>query len=265
MTEEGKISNEEGKILNNKAQTFVDEAEISVDENEKAETHLPIAKLDKIVLLYAALGIMAVFFLMPFINAVIVSKITDQKTVFYFSIIASNLLFLLVIFLIKSFKHLTWAELGWKKVNFPRALIAVLKAWALIWLLHMIYAAIIYYYGLTPTENEPLMRLLEKPSLLNIAANILLIVFAAAVIEETLFRGILLGSLRTYFGTWTAIVLSAAVFSALHFEAFGFVPRFILGVGLGYLYVKHDSLFPSMGLHGLNNLLAVILILVFSQ
>jgi membrane protease YdiL (CAAX protease family) len=54
-------------------------------------------------------------------------------------------------------------------------------------------------------------------------------------------------------GVW----ISAALFSALHFQFFGFLPRMLMGVVLGYLVVWSGSLIPSMIAHFANNALAV--------
>lgn len=220
-------------------------------------------KLDKTVLIMIIAGIAVVYLLMMIINSSIYILHGQTKISYYYSIIASNSLFVLLILVIKFRKKITWAELGWKYVKFLPALKDVLKVWGLTWLIHIIYMLIIFSQGIIPEDNT-LSELLEKPTILFFIANIVLIAIAAPIIEETLFRGLLFSSLRTYFGLWTAIVISAAVFSALHFELIGFVPRLTLGIGLGYLYVKTGSLFPSIGLHGLNNFVAVILVSAFS-
>lgn len=220
-------------------------------------------KLDKTVLIMIIAGIAVVYLLMMIINSSIYILHGQTKISYYYSIIASNSLFVLLILVIKFRKKITWAELGIKYVKFLPALKDVLKVWGLTWLIHIIYMLIIFSQGIIPEDNT-LSELLEKPTILFFIANIVLIAIAAPIIEETLFRGLLFSSLRTYFGLWTAIVISAAVFSALHFELIGFVPRLTLGIGLGYLYVKTGSLFPSIGLHGLNNFVAVILVSAFS-
>lgn len=204
-------------------------------------------------------GIIAVFCLMMLINGFIFNNTADQKTAYYLSILASNTLFILLILLIKLSKGLSLAELGWRPAQWKTGMIDVLKIWGATWLIHIIYMLVLFALGINPPENQ-LMQLLQKPTLLILLANIFLIAIAAPIIEETLFRGLLFASLRTYFGCWTAIIISAAIFSALHFELVGFLPRFVLGVGLGYLYLKHHSIYPSMGLHAINNLIAVLMI-----
>jgi len=217
--------------------------------------------LNKNVLLYVFIGIFAVFASMILINTVIFQYTSEVKTGYYLSILVSNTLFLLVVLVTRLAKGLSWSELGWNKVEFRRSLINVLKVWGIIWIAHIIYMLIITFMGITLPENA-LTELLQKPTLLLLLANIFLVAVAAPIIEETLFRGLLLAGLRTYFGVWTAIVISAAIFSALHFEVIGFFPRFALGVGLGYLYTKSRSLYPAIGLHSLNNLIAVLIISV---
>ena len=49
------------------------------------------------------------------------------------------------------------------------------------------------------------------------------------------------------------IILGAIVFSAIHFQFYGFVPRFVLGLLLGYLAYVSRSLWPSILLHFINN------------
>lgn len=211
------------------------------------------------VLLYVFIGIIAVFGVTMIVNGYIFRYTTEIKTGYYLSILVSNFLFLLVILVTKFVKNLSWANLGWNKVNFFQSLKVVLKVWGIIWIAHITYLLIIFAMGITPPENA-LTELLEKPNLLLLLANVFLIAVVAPIIEETLFRGILFAGLRNYFGIWTAIIISATIFSALHLEVVGFVPRFALGVGLGYLYVKSGSIYPSMSLHSLNNLIAVLVI-----
>ncbi|KUO66397.1 MAG: hypothetical protein APF84_18235 [Gracilibacter sp. BRH_c7a] len=200
-----------------------------------------------------------VFGLTMIINGYIFRYTTEIKTGYYLSILVSNFLFLMVIIVIKIGKKLSWSNLGWNKIKFLQSFRAILKVWGIIWLAHIIYMIIIFAMGITPPENA-LAELLEKPNLLLLLANIFLIAVIAPIIEETLFRGLLFAGLRNYFGMWTAIIISAAIFSALHFELVGFVPRFALGIGLGHLYAKSGSIYPAMGLHSLNNLIAVLIL-----
>jgi sodium transport system permease protein len=80
-----------------------------------------------------------------------------------------------------------------------------------------------------------------------------------AVCEEFFFRGFLLSALRKSLSDPRAIVISSLLFGAfhlvaieqLHFERF--VPSTCLGLVLGWLCVRSESVLPGMVLHGVHN------------
>lgn len=79
-----------------------------------------------------------------------------------------------------------------------------------------------------------------------------------AVSEEFLFRGAVMGALKPY-GQGFAIVMSSVIFGLIHGNL-GQIPFAIAGgMFFAYLAVYSGSLIPSIILHGLNNLLSVIL------
>ncbi|WP_342329966.1 CPBP family intramembrane glutamic endopeptidase [Pedobacter sp. FW305-3-2-15-E-R2A2] len=88
--------------------------------------------------------------------------------------------------------------------------------------------------------------------------NIILIGILPAVCEELMFRGAIQRSLgRIFSNPHVAIWLSAFVFSAIHLQFYGFLPRFLLGAGFGYIYLWTRSLWYSIFAHFLNNAYAV--------
>lgn len=83
----------------------------------------------------------------------------------------------------------------------------------------------------------------------------------AGVCEEFLFRGIIQNEL--YKGTQNihvAIWVSAFLFSAIHVQFFGFVPRMLLGALFGYLYHWSGNLAVPMFAHFTNNSFSVVMI-----
>ncbi len=93
-----------------------------------------------------------------------------------------------------------------------------------------------------------------------LAVNIILIALLPAIGEEFLFRGVLL----KLFKEWTrnehaAVLISAFLFSAVHFQFYGFLPRFLLGVLFGYLFVMSKNIWIPVTMHFINNGLAVVL------
>lgn len=79
------------------------------------------------------------------------------------------------------------------------------------------------------------------------------------VAEEMFFRGGLQSALMRRFNSpHVAVWLTAIVFSAIHMQFFGFVPRVLLGAFFGYLYLWSGTLWLPIIAHALNNSLVVI-------
>jgi len=89
----------------------------------------------------------------------------------------------------------------------------------------------------------------------------LVIAVGAGFCEEFLFRGLLQNEL--YRGTknsHVAIWVAAFLFSAIHMQFFGFVPRLLLGVLFGYLYHWSGNIFVPMLAHTVNNGFSVVMV-----
>ncbi len=93
-------------------------------------------------------------------------------------------------------------------------------------------------------------------------------VLIAPVIEETLFRGVLLRSFMRRLSFWPAAVSSSAIFGALHtYEVSTLAGRVTLAVNVGLLGVVNcllvritGRLTPGVMLHATNNLFAVLVV-----
>lgn len=89
--------------------------------------------------------------------------------------------------------------------------------------------------------------------------NIFMIGILPAVGEELIFRGVL----QRIFAEWTknihwGIAIAAILFSAMHLQFYGFLPRMLLGIILGYLFYWSGSIWiPIIG-HFVNNTAAII-------
>lgn len=88
--------------------------------------------------------------------------------------------------------------------------------------------------------------------------NVLIIGVAAGVAEELFFRGALQRLLATGgVNIHASIWITAIVFSAVHMQFFGFVPRMLLGAYFGYLLYWSGSIWLPAAAHALNNTLYV--------
>ncbi len=83
-------------------------------------------------------------------------------------------------------------------------------------------------------------------------------VVIAAIAEEMLFRGLIQQTLESVRDTASAIFLSAVFFALLHLNPWWMIQITILGLVLGYMAWKSNSIWPVIIVHALNNLLAVI-------
>jgi membrane protease YdiL (CAAX protease family) len=86
------------------------------------------------------------------------------------------------------------------------------------------------------------------------------IALAIPAAEEIIFRGYLFEALRRWLSGNNAILVSAFAFSACHLQPLYFVPLFGLGLMLGWIRQKTDSLRLPVLLHALNNCLALALL-----
>ena len=91
-------------------------------------------------------------------------------------------------------------------------------------------------------------------------SSMVIIALLAAVSEELLFRSVIQKALIKLFkNAHVAIIVTAVIFSAFHGDLFGFVPRIILGLMLGYIFWFSGSIIPSMLMHFVNNATIVML------
>jgi len=100
---------------------------------------------------------------------------------------------------------------------------------------------------------------LSTTSVTTLFTNIAMIGILPALGEELLFRGIVQQLFKKKFGNaHAAIWISAAIFSALHMQFFGFLPRLVLGAMFGYMLEWSGTLWLPIIAHFVNNTTAVI-------
>ena len=84
------------------------------------------------------------------------------------------------------------------------------------------------------------------------------VVVLGPIAEELLFRRMILGRIKYYFGSRWAIVISALLFGIYHGNMVQFVYAGLLGLGFGYIYDKSGNIRISIVAHMCLNLLAVL-------
>ena len=127
-------------------------------------------------------------------------------------------------------------------------------------ILYGIFAVIEHFYGIYFDVQMPeafIQFILSTPTWL----ALLSLVVAAPIMEEFIFRGFLFSQLRnTRLGGWGAIITTSFLWTVIHFqyETMILYVLFILGIFLGYLRYKYNSLYLVIGIHALNNMIPFI-------
>jgi len=95
---------------------------------------------------------------------------------------------------------------------------------------------------------------------------LVIIAVLPAIGEEVVFRGLIQNEL--YRGTkniHVSIWVAAILFSAIHFQFFGFVPRLLLGALFGYLYYWSGNLMLAIIAHFVNNGVSVVALYLYQE
>ena len=111
------------------------------------------------------------------------------------------------------------------------------------------------------SRGELTFMVAKASNISELLIKLLVIAVIPAICEEFFFRGTLLKFLTN----WTkrshlSIFLGAFIFSAIHLQFFGFLPRFILGLFFGYTVYFTGSIWIAVILHFINNSIAVLAI-----
>jgi uncharacterized protein len=106
---------------------------------------------------------------------------------------------------------------------------------------------------------EILKQLLVMDTPWELLTNLVVVALLPGIGEELLFRGVVQQQLqRRLQQPWMAILLTAIIFSAIHLQFEGFLPRMLLGVLLGWMYWRTGNFWVPAIAHFFNNALQVV-------
>lgn len=106
--------------------------------------------------------------------------------------------------------------------------------------------------------NGTVEALLSLTTTGDLLLQLLVVALIPALCEELFFRGAIQQTLQRWFGNaHVAIVATALLFSLAHGDAYGLIPRFLLGLILGYLFFLSGSMIVNVCAHFFNNFLVV--------
>jgi membrane protease YdiL (CAAX protease family) len=104
--------------------------------------------------------------------------------------------------------------------------------------------------------EELYTKLLTANSAAELTAVILVVALVPAVTEELLFRGLIQRSFEKGLGPARGIALTGIIFGAYHLNPFSFVPLAVLGIYLGFIAYRANSIWVSVAAHFYNNAMA---------
>lgn len=114
--------------------------------------------------------------------------------------------------------------------------------------------------SLLPLDN--IVGSYEETQELLLAGKLVIQILSVSIIipitEELIYRGLVCERIKRLLGDKLAVILSAGLFALFHFNLLQGIYAFIIGIILGYIYIKYDSILYGILLHGAANLMAVL-------
>ncbi len=114
--------------------------------------------------------------------------------------------------------------------------------------------------SLEDSVEATMRRFLEVETIWGYLFNILVIAVTPAIAEEIYFRGALYRIFSEKWNRHASIWMVAVIFSLIHFQMYGFLPRLALGAMFGYLLIWSGSIWLPALIHFVNNAIAVTLV-----
>lgn len=122
--------------------------------------------------------------------------------------------------------------------------------------------SLLYFLG---EESDQWLQFLRAETLTNslipkelYVIDIVCMALIPAICEELFFRGFLQKiAISVFKNTHIAVIFTAFIFSILHGDIFNLIPRFVLGILLGYIFISSGNLCYSILAHALHNTIVV--------
>ncbi|HHX62842.1 MAG TPA: CPBP family intramembrane metalloprotease [Epulopiscium sp.] len=144
-----------------------------------------------------------------------------------------------------------------KKMSLGHLIVMFFICMAAVYIFNIVGLAINAIIGLIKGANvlNPLMEVLDSSGMI---ATIIFVGILSPIIEEVVFRGVLLNKLRGY-GDKTAIWFTALTFALFHGNLSQFFYAFVLGLFFGYIAIKTNTIRYTVILHIVINMLGSVM------
>lgn len=151
--------------------------------------------------------------------------------------------------------HTEWKMFGFYKVKPRQIIVCVAQGYLFYYLASAIFLQIkMSFQAEIPGYGEQASHIpLFGGTDAGVILGGIIIVFVAPIVEELFFRGYVHQVLKKYTNTVLASTGSAFIFTLFHFEFQVFIPIFILGLVLSWMFEKTNSIWTPITFHVLNN------------
>ncbi len=208
----------------------------------------------------AIFSIIYIYSVLYLLSLIIIPSVKDSG----FVSIVMNLIFQLFVLLV-IIKTVSFSLLGTKFSK--QDLLTIFKVYSLTLVFiasaSMLMIKIQKRFNIFFPPQEAVYMVLSLKDRFLLAILIFQIVFMGPVAEELFFRGFMYNLLKERLGYGVAIVITSFVFSLLHNNIWGFLPIFILSVGICYTYEKTANIISPIIFHSLHNTSSLLSLLIF--
>ncbi len=167
-----------------------------------------------------------------------------------------------LLFGVKRRYKLKLADFGLRRFNVWRALLTILTLFvlfvAVLFVVYLLVSVLLPQINLNETQKSGFELGRRGAGLIG---SFIVSVLIAPFIEEVYFRGFLLPPFSAKWGNFAGVILSSALFGAMHMQVNVGIYTFILGVILSIMYIRFRSIGPGIILHTLNNSIAFFVLL----
>lgn len=159
---------------------------------------------------------------------------------------------------IKKERKWKWQSFGFNRLKFFEHFGMAVQGYVIYLGIVVLVTSLIVFGGLKiPGYQipEPILPIFGSTNIAYAIAAVI-IIGLAPLLEEVFFRGFVLQGLVNKMGRAAGAIATALLFAVLHLQFSNFIPIFILGLILSFLFIRAKSIWPCIWFHIINNIIA---------
>lgn len=231
-------------------------------------------------ILFGFISLLVIFFLYQGIGGIITVVLfgagisSDHVTGIRITTLIGQLLFILLPALFFT-RLATHNVVSFLRIRFPQPTTLVIPLFGIFSLQQMLQIYMVYQEKIPiPPELQHVLdrlkHLIEQTYILLVGSSsipelvfvLLVIAVVPAIAEELLFRGMIQRSFEQGLDPRRGLLLTGLIFAFYHLNPFSFIPLIALGIYLGFLVLRSESVIVSMAAHFYNNAFACVAVYV---